>query len=212
MIRRLTRSVTTYSHHHLASHTAPREVPTPLVFLSTNALDRSSAKSLHELASSLTRQGFSSLELDLSLSSPTQTLRTSEEVLQNAASELREAITTSPSPFPPVLVARGLASLVAQTYISSYPASALLLIDPPASPKTYPLSSSEARKFLPTKVKDFDFEPRFPVALIATPDSDSSSTSLTEHRLVSAGADVFLAKREEDVMSLLENWLDELGV
>ncbi|TDL16607.1 hypothetical protein BD410DRAFT_844268 [Rickenella mellea] len=160
---------------------------------------------LRKFASSLTHQGFSSLELDLALSPPTQTLRTSEDVLENATS----AITTGPSPFPPVFIPRGLASLVSQTYISSHPATAVLRIDPPASKfAVNPFSSPEIQRSLQTNVKEFDFESCFPVSLISTP--DSSSNSLVENGLVLAGADVFLAKRKEDVMRSLESWLDEL--
>lgn len=66
------------------------------------------------------------------------------------------------SPFPPVLFARRLHTLVAEQYVSSSAVSALILLDPP-------ISAAAARRDypeqLPTKLDEFDFEPRFNVKI-----------------------------------------------
>ena len=68
-------------------------------------------------------------------------------------------------PFAPVIITRAAGTLIAQTYISSFPASALLLISPP--PSNSALAASD-RSLLPTALPELDFEPRFPVAVMAT--------------------------------------------
>ena len=65
-------------------------------------------------------------------------------------------------PFPPVIIARSSASLIAQTYISSHPASGLILISPP------PSNLSDSLQNLLPDLPEFDFEPRFPIALVCT--------------------------------------------
>ena len=54
-------------------------------------------------------------------------------LIKNICLELMSIIRLSTLPFPPVIVARGCTCLIAQTYISSNPASGLVLISPPVS-------------------------------------------------------------------------------
>ena len=51
--------------------------------------------------------------------------------------ELASHIRLLAIPFAPVIVARAGGTLIAQTYVSSHPASALLLISPPDPPLTF---------------------------------------------------------------------------
>lgn len=68
------------------------------------------------------------------------------------------------APFPPVLLARGLATLAAQTYASSHPLSALQLLDPPLS--TSAAQSSHPALLTGAPLAEYDFEPRFPVRVV----------------------------------------------
>lgn len=67
------------------------------------------------------------------------------------------------NPFPPVLLAHRSACLIAQSYISSHPCSALFLLDPPAT-----TTSPSLAGMIPEggAVKEFDFEARFPIGVM----------------------------------------------
>ena len=115
-------------------------------------------------------------------------------------------------PFAPIIVARGAGTLIAQTYISSYPASALLLISPP--PSNSVLAASD-KSLLPTALPEFDFEPRFPVAIMAT--QQERSVLERENRLWKDPDVDKLVVRDETTLTgqeglvKIEQWLDELG-
>lgn len=121
-------------------------------------------------------------------------------------SELSNVIRLAAIPFPPVIFARKSASLIAQTYISSNPASGLFLISPPPS-------NSVSKTLLPTPLQEFDFEPKFPIAIMAS--REEMNVLKTESRL---GADLGVDKIEvdnlegHDVLVAIEQWLDELGI
>ena len=121
-------------------------------------------------------------------------------------SELSSVIRLATIPFPPVIFARGFASLIAQFYISSNPASGLFLISPPSS-------NSASKGLLPTPLKEFDFEPKFPISIMAT--RKDMDVLRTESRL---GGDLGVDKIEvenlegQEALMAIENWLDELGI
>ena len=73
-----------------------------------------------------------------------------------------------PPPFPPALIAYGAACPIAEAYASSYPLSALQLINPPLSmeraKQRYPLLFGDSN------IREFDFEATFPVRVTWTPD------------------------------------------
>jgi hypothetical protein len=91
--------------------------------------------------------------------------------------ELASEITKSESPFPPLLCAAGLDTLLAQTYVSSHPLSGLLLVDPPLS-----IKEALARKpgIVDPSMPEFDYEPFFPIALLT---SRSRAEAMEKHRL-----------------------------
>ena len=110
-------------------------------------------------------------------------------------------------PFPPVIIARGGACIVAQSYIESNPASALILIEPPLS------NASCAPKLLPTPIDEFTFEPRFSIAIL------SSSDKIKESRIVREGekagwVDVLKVKNLAGSSALMdiEKWMDSIGI
>ena len=77
------------------------------------------------------------------------------------ASHLRFG-TVAPSPFPPIIFSRSHGALITQTYISSHPASGLVLMSPP------PSNASAEGSLLPTPLEEFDYEVKFPVAVVGT--------------------------------------------
>ena len=111
-----------------------------------------------------------------------------------------------------MIVARAGGTLIAQTYISSYPASALLLISPPPSNASLSASSTPS---LPTPLREFDFEPRFPVAIVCS--KGERPTIERESRLwKDPNVDKIVVRDERAVagqegLVKIETWLDELG-
>lgn len=80
---------------------------------------------------------------------------------KDAIDTLRQAGSTPP--FPPIMISRGPAALIAQTYVSSRPLTALQLIDPPIN-NTY--LRKEQPALLPGDLAEFDFEITFPVRVL----------------------------------------------
>ncbi|KAM5543558.1 hypothetical protein V8D89_002809 [Ganoderma adspersum] len=188
---------------------APREVPTPLVFVSSGSWDPSSRNGMSRCASWFAEKGFTSLELDLGRPAD---VSTSEALMKHYESELASHIRLLAIPFAPVIVACAAGTLIAQTYISSYPASALLLISPP--PSNSALAASD-RSLLPTALPEFDFEPRFPVAVMAT---EQERPVLEKESRLWKDPDVDKLVVRDDTgltgqegLARIEEWLDELG-
>lgn len=125
----------------------------------------------------------------------------------DTSTELRNEIILSTIPFPPIIFARESACLVSQAYISSFPASGLFLISPPASNSLVP------KHKLPTNLVEFDFEPKFPIGIMATP--KELDFLRIHHRL---GDDprvdtmVVDDTKGSHALAEIEKWLDELGI
>ena len=126
--------------------------------------------------------------------------------------ELASHIRLLAIPFAPVIVARAAGTLIAQTYISSFPASALLLISPP--PSNSALAASD-RSLLPTTLPDFDFEPRFPLAVMATekerPALEKDSRLWKDPDVDKLVVEDEAALTGQEGLVKVEQWLDELG-
>ncbi|KZT66237.1 hypothetical protein DAEQUDRAFT_474470 [Daedalea quercina L-15889] len=192
---------------------APREVPTPLVFVSSSSWDPRSQTGLRSLATMFTTRGFTCLEIDLATSKDTCT---SAALMEHFRAELSSHIRLSMIPFAPVVIARGSGALIAQTYISSHPAFGLLLISPPVCNTNLNSSSNaQGRALLPTALPEFDFEPKFPCAILCT---QQEATVLTENRLWKDGNVSKIITRDEHALDGQEGfvkvgqWLDEVGV
>lgn len=80
---------------------------------------------------------------------------------KDAIETLRQAGQTPP--FPPVMITKGPAALIAQTYVSSRPLTALQLVDPPINNQYL---RKEHPEMLPTDLDEFDFEATFPVRVV----------------------------------------------
>lgn len=129
-------------------------------------------------------------------------------------SELRSAVRLCMIPFPPVVFARSAGCLIAQTYISSNPASGLVLISPPAdNVELEGAHGQDGSPMLPNTLTEFDFEPYFPIAVMATP----------ERMKILEGSNRLVREPEVDKLTVhdlegqqafndIQNWLDKLGI
>lgn len=130
--------------------------------------------------------------------------------------DLRSLLSSSTMPFPPVLISRTLSTLVAQTYVSSYPLQGLVLISPPPSIASLKNSQSQFPN-LPNlfDMKEFRFEPRFPV-LVIEESGAMSEKQMRENRIVKKkGADltsVLKLDDDDEVAGKIDQWLDGLGI
>ena len=120
--------------------------------------------------------------------------------------DLRDEIRLSIMPFPPIIFARSLSCLIAQTYISSHPASGLFLISPP-------LSNASVSEALPSKLPEFNFESKFPIAIMAT---EKEMKLIRDHHRFGNDpeVDTISVADLESVYALaaIEEWLDLVGV
>ncbi|KDQ56226.1 hypothetical protein JAAARDRAFT_132477 [Jaapia argillacea MUCL 33604] len=187
------------------SNLAPREVPTPLVFLSARSWDEKSAVGMTAFASIFAEKGYTCLEIDLS--KPKDGVSSSESMMLTWQDELRHHIRLTSIPFAPVIVARAAGALIAQTYISSNPATGLVLISPPSSNSALP------RSLLPNALEEFNYEAKFPIALVGTMEEVGMLRS--SHRLGSdPGVDLIEVDEidGQQGFSKIEQWLDEIGI
>ncbi|KAL6302659.1 hypothetical protein BKA93DRAFT_736241 [Sparassis latifolia] len=188
---------------------APREVPTPLVFVSASRWDAASSSGMTEFASMLAERGFTCLEVDLA---PPKDRQSNADTLMHyfeTGECLSSHIRLCAIPFPPVIFARSFGSLIAQTYISSYPASGLLLISPPVSNEAVPSA------LLPSSLREFDFEPKFPCGILY---AQGEMKRLEHNRLWGdPNVDRLMVKDTGAIdgregQAKIEQWLDEIGV
>jgi hypothetical protein len=118
--------------------------------------------------------------------------------------DLRSHIRLAAIPFPPIIFARSMGSLITQTYISSNPASGLVLLSPPPNTASIDVDPS---------LKEFDFEPKFPLLIVETKDREKVQRG--ENRLVKDwDVDLLIVDELEsqDALIGVEKWMDEVGV
>jgi hypothetical protein len=110
--------------------------------------------------------------------------------------------------FPPVIFARSYASLIAQAYISSNPASGMMLMgNIPATNSEVPVS------LLPTPFEEFTFEPTFPIAILTT-SSETERLQKTSRLYQAPGVETIVVDdlESQDALLEIEHWLDDLGI
>ncbi|KAG2146584.1 uncharacterized protein EDB93DRAFT_1069408, partial [Suillus bovinus] len=188
---------------------APREVPTPLVLCSASHWDLRTQNNLipQSFASMLAEKGHTCIEVDFGPPGESEKCSSSQNLMDRLSEELKVNLGLSGSPFPPVIFARGIASLIAQTYISSYPAQGLFMISPPLS------NASLFPSVLPSPLEEFDYELKFPVAVMARP---AEMNQLRKYSRLGQNELVDLIERVDlegqDAFMKIEQWLDELGI
>ncbi|KAK7058818.1 hypothetical protein VNI00_001442 [Paramarasmius palmivorus] len=186
------------------SKTAFRLVPTPLVFVSASKWHPLASRGGLDVFSRMyADKGYTCLDVDVSM--PPAGSNDSQSMLKHFESELQSAIRLCMIPFAPVIIARGPSCLITQQYISSHPATGLILISPPPS--------NDDVDILSTPLPEFNFEPKFPIAVFATP--QEMEALKVKNRLVrDGGVDVFTVGDTEgqETFVKIEEWLDEIGV
>lgn len=100
-----------------------------------------------------------------------------------------------------MLFARSRAAVIAQSYISSHPASAMILMG------DIPATNAEIG------LEEFNFEPRFPIALLTTA---RKMEQLRETNRLAQDPQVELLTTEDlastDAFLKITDWLDDLGI
>ena len=128
--------------------------------------------------------------------------------------DLHQLIKGTGYAFPPVLISRSSACLITQSYISSYPASGLVLISPVIAP-------DYVSSLLPGHLKEFDYEPHFPILVMSTA---TESRQASQHRLLATNVDKCVLQSEDcgpadgknltqhaEIIRNLEGWMDDIG-
>ncbi|KAI0659916.1 hypothetical protein C8Q70DRAFT_982550 [Cubamyces menziesii] len=131
-------------------------------------------------------------------------------LMPTCSTELASHIRMLAIPFAPVIISRAGATLIAQTYISSHPATGLLLISPP------PSNASVPQSLLPTPLEEFIFEARFPCAILCA-EAEQSRLAAESRLWKDPGVDKIVVQDEDAVVGQqgvvqIEQWLDELGI
>ncbi|KAH9910887.1 uncharacterized protein BXZ73DRAFT_30881, partial [Epithele typhae] len=113
-------------------------------------------------------------------------------------------------PFTPVIIARCAGALIAQPYISSYPATVLLLISPPLANSALP------KMLLPTPLPEFYFGTKFPCSAMCTK-HERPALEAANRLWKDPSVDKIGVEDDETVMGHeglmeIEQWMDELGI
>ncbi|KAJ3776939.1 hypothetical protein FB446DRAFT_719706 [Lentinula raphanica] len=179
---------------------APRIVPTPLIFVSATSWDKTSSRQgFSVLAQMYAEKGYTCLDTDLSLPVGVDKI-SALDMMQHFESELSTIVKTSSNPFPPILFARNATCLITQTYISSHPASGLVLISPPSSNHAHGLP-------------EFNYEPQFPIVVVDTP--RGMERLQAENRLVKENRVHRIVVDDvegQEAFVRMEEWMDEIGI
>ncbi|CAO1634288.1 unnamed protein product [Sympodiomycopsis kandeliae] len=153
-----------------AAPDAPREAPIPVVLLESSHLSAPGTLDLSGYRYELSAQGYECITVKVDPDD--LEVKDSQGLLEALENELSSLLRSS-SAFPPILIASGLSTLLAEQYVSSHPVSALLLVDPPLSNKAAHFKHPD---LLPTEWNEYDFEASFPVnvAWLRIPDGPRS--------------------------------------
>lgn len=191
---------------HQPSVLAAREVPTPIVLLSASQWSRQ-PKSTDDLSSFIkhfTTRGWTVTCLDLDPDHlPSDS---SESILSAFESELKEQLTKlDTTPFPPLLIAKDLSTLIAEQYVSSNPLSALVLVNPPLTPEDaceQDVAEASTSRRLPTTLKPFDYNITFPCLVLWTKEVASKLAFWDAHRIEHAKEDEADGSLDRQIVNL----------
>ncbi|TIA94052.1 hypothetical protein E3P81_00467 [Wallemia ichthyophaga] len=186
-----------------ANPNSPRASPYPLVFIRTPENWGEDAKEWQSTQGLLIEKGFGCLEIFCDEHKGS----TSKEILKKMADDVQQRIRLAAIPFPPVLFAKGMGTLITETHISDYPVSGVVLINPPYIDG----EKSPNEKVLPSPVETFNYE-AFP--RIAVMDQLKNVEQLEQHRLADSDADLIMYNGEygqKQSLYEIERWLDDKG-
>ena len=139
---------------------------------------------------------------------------------------MKKCVSSGNITFPPILVARSLGCLIAQTYVSSYPVKGLALISPPPTNKSIndlcPKPELSEKFWKLSKLPEFTFEPDFPIEIFGLPENFEFDRLVSKNRLALEGVEVVRIAdkvlvggpegQDMDIIVKMEEWLDALGV
>ncbi|GAA5904074.1 hypothetical protein JCM8208_003436 [Rhodotorula glutinis] len=198
------------------SPAAPRHLALPLAFVSVSGWHQLHLDAWRPWIDRFAERGYSSILLDIDPAvadtEPTSAARL-DRLEQELVSLLRDPAASSP--FPPLLFASGPSALVAEAYVSSHPLSGLCLVSPLSAPSAH----AALPQALPSALDDFNYEPGFPIAVVA-PRGDAAG----EHRLVDEfgpheGGDEddaivrrVVGERDEQGWDTVMEWMDSNGL
>lgn len=101
-----------------------------------------------------------------------------------------------------MLFASRASSLLAETYVSSHPLSGLCLVSPLSAPSAHASLPSA----FPSPLDDFNYEPGFPIAVVA-PQGDAAGA----HRLVDEFGPQEGEDEDEAIVQRITGGLDDAG-
>ncbi|GAA5981658.1 hypothetical protein JCM10908_004553 [Rhodotorula pacifica] len=203
--------------------TADRQLALPLAFLHVQPSgDAASTQPDHpweDWADRFAQRGYSSLLLHVDASAA-RTAKTSRDRLEHLEKELLKLLRdpATSSPFPPLMFAAGSTTLLAETYVSSHPLSALCLV----APVPAPIAHKRDPALYPTELDDFDYEPGFPIAILHEAGLQTGQSS--PHRLIRDFTNEedpededglvrrLVGKRDEQGWQRVMDWMDENGL
>ncbi|WVR04931.1 hypothetical protein IAU60_001943 [Kwoniella sp. DSM 27419] len=172
-----------------ASEMASRESPFPVVFVRARGLGLEEEGEWQDWSGMFAEKGYTAVEIDITAPSESAGSSTTESVPGDAPSPLRAMTSLLASqirlmaiPFPPIVIAQGSSSLLAQAFIEDNPASGLVLIHP--LPDEDPRTEAERQESgwaWPT----FRYEPHFPLLVMS--DQEGLRKLSVSNRLVREG-------------------------
>ncbi|KAI8581332.1 hypothetical protein K450DRAFT_232533 [Umbelopsis ramanniana AG] len=152
---------------------AARKSPTPIVFLEGLGTPRMGWKDTWQTR--LADQGYNSTAIYLE---PTTSGEQHEpaELVKSLSKELANCIQKDLSFFPPVVIAQGFCTHVAEKYVESHPASGLVLLTPMNVEQATKAGVKELRE---NALEGSIYEPEFPILLMSNKEHDNGKS----HRL-----------------------------
>ncbi|WVO17040.1 hypothetical protein L204_104727 [Cryptococcus depauperatus] len=158
------------------SSAAPRESPWPLIFLRARGLGGEEDGEWRDWSGMFAEKGYTAIEIDITAP------LSSENTFVQMSTALSSQIRLSAIPFPPIIIARGKSTLLAQAYIEDFPASGLVLLDPLSDDDTRDARTKKIGSENGWQWPKFKYEPLFPILLITS--AERMNELSTSNRLV----------------------------
>ncbi|CAM0140083.1 unnamed protein product [Umbelopsis sp. WA50703] len=192
---------------------ALRKLPTPLVFL--EGLGTPEKGTWQDKFSEL---GYTSTAVYLT-AEPTGLGQSLGDVVRALSKDLAKCIQKDLSFFPPVIIANGVCTNIAERYIESHPATGLVLVEPATAEKIAEMALQE----LPSDnyaMEECTYEPQFPILLIHNTQESSMPHRLqgdpnVDKVVLDSGVkpNGFIdGKCWKDAYQSTAEWLDEMGM
>ncbi|WWC85160.1 uncharacterized protein L201_000017 [Kwoniella dendrophila CBS 6074] len=231
------------------SPAASRESPYPIVFLRMKGLEGfEEEEEWVDWSAMFAERGYTSVEIDISLpesssssSSVSVSVSDIQEIQRQEESQisimnkvLSTEIRLLSIPFPPLIISKGISTLLAQSFIEDFPCSGLILINPIPDEDPRSNSTKEIQTASSFKWPTFKYEPHFPIYILSTqenllnlstknrlirdyghlPNDPSSKQTGSWFRTKSKGIEIGVSnstKIDENGRIQVERWMDTQG-